>query len=871
MARFHTLAAALASTVCIIGYATPAEAQQRQFNIPAGPLGNVLDAFVVQSGMQLIYKADEFGAAQSPGIRGTHDAKAALQSILKGTGFKSVADSSGAQAIVRSAEGNVRAGDNSASSGGSYAAQSEAIVVTGTHIRGTRPVGVTVVTRDRGDFERLGATSIEEALSDVPQVIASSQRAEFASVSIPNGNGSFDPSLGTGINLRGLGEDSTLTLLNGRRMPRGGQQRVVDISLIPLAAIERIDILLDGASAIYGSDAVGGVVNLITRKNFTGAETRVSAGISSRGDAATYEVSQAAGISNDRGFLFGAGTFERQNAYSTVDRPFFRDTGRTIDFDLQPLSKTSSVFLNGQYEIINNLTLNGSFAYGHRSSAFRGVTGSLTNFSTLFSKNSGTDVGATLGATYSLPNGWNLALNGTYGQNKGARHQTSVPTGFTADDNYTSRIKTVDGILSGRLFDIFNLPASFSMGSSYMGETFRYPKFDLDGSDHSKALFGEFVFPLLPAIDGQRPRARLSIAGRYEKYSKWGHTFDPKIGLELYALRDLLLSGSYGTSFRAPTLVETAPFNAHYVIFNLPDGVGITRTLLLTGNNPDLKPQTSKNLNIDLAYSPRFLPGLHLKGDYFDIKYKNRIQGPLVNFFTALTDPAAADLVFTRAELGTAFDPLVTGFLTAPAGTVSFGCQVVDANGICREPASNIGAIIDERLQNLSRVRTRGFDAEIDYSSHIGADKLGASASATYLLDYKIAIGSSAPPAELASTPYYPVKFRATASVSWQHGLMTLGALLNYVDSYENTLVTPHTRLGAFTTVGLNAQFDLGSSGLMRHGSRLLFNVKNLFDEQPPRLINPGFDPFNPSSMGYDPRNSDPMGRFYRVTFVGNW
>jgi iron complex outermembrane receptor protein len=89
-------------------------------------------------------------------------------------------------------------------------------------------------------------------------------------------------------NLRGLGVSSTLVLLNGRRMANfasPGDAAGVDLNSIPAAAIQRVEVLLDGASSLYGSDAIGGVINFITRKDFRGVDLNVLAGNTSEGGA----------------------------------------------------------------------------------------------------------------------------------------------------------------------------------------------------------------------------------------------------------------------------------------------------------------------------------------------------------------------------------------------------------------------------------------------------------------------------------------------------------------------------------------------------------------------------------------------------------
>ncbi|MCA2981250.1 MAG: TonB-dependent receptor, partial [Myxococcaceae bacterium] len=105
------------------------------------------------------------------------------------------------------------------------------------------------------------------------------------------------------VNLRGLKPASTLVLLNGRRLAPGGTgaDSSVDLSSIPTNVIDRIEVLLDGASAVYGSDAIGGVVNIITVKKFQGAEVSAVGGVSSRGDGQTLDVTGLVGTSTDKG------------------------------------------------------------------------------------------------------------------------------------------------------------------------------------------------------------------------------------------------------------------------------------------------------------------------------------------------------------------------------------------------------------------------------------------------------------------------------------------------------------------------------------------------------------------------------------------
>lgn len=202
----------------------------------------------------------------------------------------------------------------------------ERVEVTGSAIRRVQAetaLPVTVITKR--DIERTGASTVNELLRSLPSADFYDD-GELASNS-PAGSGTAT------IALRGLGSSSTLVLLNGRRLPKdpfsGGG--AVDVNMLPLSAIERVEILRDGASAIYGADAVAGVVNFITKTDYTGIEGRVGFGQSKYGD----------GTEKNIGFSFGAGNLEkdRYNFFFTLDKfdrdPVFRSDraiSRSVDF-----------------------------------------------------------------------------------------------------------------------------------------------------------------------------------------------------------------------------------------------------------------------------------------------------------------------------------------------------------------------------------------------------------------------------------------------------------------------------------------------------------------------------------------------------------
>ncbi|AXU20355.1 hypothetical protein C7W88_16885 [Novosphingobium sp. THN1] len=125
---------------------------------------------------------------------------------------------------------------------------------------------------------------------------------------------------GASINLRGLGTSSTLTLVDGNRLALGAASSIVDISLIPASAIERIEVLADGASAIYGSDAVAGVVNVRLRRGYEGAETSFRVGMAD--GFSEVQASQLAGLRWNSGSLMAAYEFYRRDRLGAQDRDY---------------------------------------------------------------------------------------------------------------------------------------------------------------------------------------------------------------------------------------------------------------------------------------------------------------------------------------------------------------------------------------------------------------------------------------------------------------------------------------------------------------------------------------------------------------------
>jgi outer membrane receptor protein involved in Fe transport len=186
----------------------------------------------------------------------------------------------------------------------------EEVIVTGTRIKrkdftSTSPL----VTISREDFEFSGQPTIEEYLNQMPQV-----QPDFGRTSNNPGDGTAR------VNLRGMGAGRTLVLLNGRRLAPSGVGSAVDINNLPRSILERVEIITGGASTVYGSDAVAGVVNFITRQDYDGLSFDASYSVTGEGDSQVYDANIAYGhnFANGSGniTLFG-GFYERKATFAS--------------------------------------------------------------------------------------------------------------------------------------------------------------------------------------------------------------------------------------------------------------------------------------------------------------------------------------------------------------------------------------------------------------------------------------------------------------------------------------------------------------------------------------------------------------------------
>lgn len=211
--------------------------------------------------------------------------------------------------------------------------EASTIVVTGSNISGVKQVGSESVVLDREAVLATGKSTVADVLRTLPQVQNAAANSFTSSATSGNSQGNANTTRGDSINLRGVGQGATLTLVNGHRItPSGTATAFSEANQVPIAAIERIEVIADGASAIYGSDAIAGVINYVLRKDFDGIELGGSYTFGDYGND-QWTLSGVAGTHWSTGF--GDGNIIATFEYLRRD-PFVRGRNPRLRADQRP-------------------------------------------------------------------------------------------------------------------------------------------------------------------------------------------------------------------------------------------------------------------------------------------------------------------------------------------------------------------------------------------------------------------------------------------------------------------------------------------------------------------------------------------------------
>ena len=267
-----------------------AEAARQAFDVPAGDARPALRQFAAQAKREIVFPVDLVGGLKTNAVKGELTPREAIDTMLAGTGLVAALDQqTGAFAVRRSTplpgpKETARADSTPTTRAESQQAiELDRFEVTGSRLKQTEVEGFSpVIAFEAAFIERSGFGTLSEFLQTLPQNYTG---AATGRLGVPN---DANPTLFTrsagqsGVGLRGLGSNSTLVLIDGRRAPLSGKanpsttppQSFFDVNTIPFGMVERIEVLTDGASAIYGTDAIGGVINIILKKNYNRVEAK---------------------------------------------------------------------------------------------------------------------------------------------------------------------------------------------------------------------------------------------------------------------------------------------------------------------------------------------------------------------------------------------------------------------------------------------------------------------------------------------------------------------------------------------------------------------------------------------------------------------
>ena len=841
------------------------------------------------------------------GIHGTHSARDVLSQLLRDSGLTysqngQIIRVTPTSSMVRSA--NFGAPEVDTISDGPEDTQSSAataeeesteakrktsrndeldeVVVTGTHIAGTGPVGSDLTVYTRTDIDQSGAGTIDEFarqmtenFSSVDTVANAVSNARFATLSDSTSANVFQ---GSSFNLHGLGPTATLTLLNGNRIAAAGSDgSFTDMSQIPLSAIDRIEVLSDGASAIYGADAVAGVVNVITRKDLEGAESTLRYGVATDGGALDRLASQLMGHSWSSGSAFLSYEYDDQGGLDASERSYIPNLGGP--YSLIPESHRNSVLLAGTQSLGTTTTITGNALYSDRDFLSEDTQNSSYYDEGDFNSGHAKQLSAALSLEQGIFEDWVVKVGGNYSNMRQLLGTVSnITGGFTANVNSNetadSKLSDIGALASGSLAQLPGGALKASVGADFRSEQFDSAVVtDFAGEisastvpnlqRHVRSVYGEVFVPIIESdnsIAGVR-RLEASIAGRYDDYTDFGSSRNPKFGLMWEPIAGFDIRGSYGRSFRAPLLsqIGSTPIVSTSPIADPASPTGVSDTVVVEGGNPSLRPETSRSFTGGFDLKPASLPGATVSMNFFHINFTNRVSLPptTTGAVFELSDPALAPFVTRNPPLSE-----VLSYFSKPG--------FVDAVGL---GPSAVQAILLEEYANIGTSVESGLDLNAKYVTSVGPGKLNFSLAIDHLLQDKFQTVYTQPFISVLNNFGDPTKWKGRWGAGWSQGGFTGSAFVNYVNSYPNQLFTPSQRIGAFTTGNLFFSYKTDGTGtsLLRNLTVSL-SVDNVTNEKPPYAQIPQVD-LNPGQLviPFDPGNASPVGRLVSLAVSKRW
>lgn len=868
-----------------------------ELRIPAGPLADGLREVSLRTGVPVIYSEALVAGYSTRGLEGALTPEAALASLLDGTGLEAVPGGGGYVVRARTQ----RPGDSPVRVEPPPqvlpetvpAPEEEAdlrvdrVTVTGTSLRGIAPESSPLQVYSREDILGTGVTTTEQFIRTLPQNFGGGSTEFAAVIGLPNdSNSQFNSTFGTSANLRGLGSRGTLTLLNGNRMaPTSEIGDFIDISMIPLSAIERVDVLTDGASSIYGGDAVAGVMNFVLRDDFDGAETNLLYGRVTQGNMEEYRLSQALGRSWGAGNLLATYEYHDRGSLTLADRPqiaFPQPANplaqvRLEDFDLLPSQRRHSAVLTGRHRVGGNVEISGTGLYSRREANSTTFGGTSTITTANYQAKSEV-VSLALGLTHDLPGRWQGSYRSTYGEVRNREVARNVAPVISVPRLKTtlSEMWTLDMLFDGPVLRMPGGELRAAAGSHYREENFRNA-LEASGTNRQAdrrvgAVFGELHLPFIGADNAMAfmQRLELNLSGRYDDYSDYGSRFSPKAGLVWAVSDSARLRGSYSESFAPPPLGRVGDLGRTAGVMPYANILGIfgveaplpeladMNYLQLVGTAQDLKPETSSTFTFGIDADRSW--GRHswtLRSTYYDISFEGRLGAtPIPGNLNANLAPNIA-----FADPG-AFPEGTVIFFPSQAEidaiTSTFNLPPVLIGGVTG--VENIGIVNSAFLvRNLASTETRGVDLQLGYETDLRGGRLTGGLNTNYIIDFRQQAASTSPVVDAIDTFLNPVALQMRGHAGYRRGGLAGTMFVNYRDSYRTDNSADARSISAWTTVDLTLSYTAGEDApSWLRQTEFSINAINVLDRLPPAT--PTISVYR--ITGFDPTNANPLRRF---------
>lgn len=841
----------------------------REYALEAGTLEAALNQLSRQSQVQIVFRPDMVAGKRSGTVSGQLTWRQALDRLLMGSGleYRQVADKTIViQAIAarpatepRSPEAPKPVPPARAARIDSPVKDVQGLIVTGTRIRGgTTPSPVIKISSEQ--MQQEGFSDLGAVVRSVPQNFAGGQNPGVTSGAGLGGVANQNITGGSALNLRGLGPDATLTLLNGRRLVYSGYVQAIDIGAIPVEAVDRVEIVPDGSSAIYGSDAVGGVANVVLKRQYDGVSIGARYGTATQGGLTSREYTATAGANWSSGGLVA--TWRESSADSIMaDQRSYTDQmsdPNTIYPDIDTSSGLLS--LNQALGDVAELRIDALSTRREQDKYF-----GYPSFYYYYPYDASIWL-VSPSVEFFLPGAWSLTVGGTYGKDKTEFNSYYVDDGVSDADGascYCNDSHSYEIGAEGPLFALSAGDARLAVGIGVRSDEFSSESATtrIAGNEGARYAYAEFSMPLVgPAssIVGIR-RFDFSAAVRTEDYDSFGRVTTPKIGVIYDPNADVTFKASWGRSFKAPTLVQRFETKSAYLWTAAQvggSGYPSDATVLMSyGGNADLDAERARTWSASVAFHPEALPGFESELTWFDIDYIDRVVQPL-NYIQALSNPLYAQSPFVD------FDP--TGDKQAALLAV-YSDLFINYAGAAYDP-SKVVAILSDQYVNAARQRIRGIDLSGSYRLALQDGLLTIRGSASRLTSSQQTSAEQAQ-FDLAGTIFNPAKYKARMGMAWEQGGLSIASFVNYTSGVTSRLFAGTSEKGAsFTTVDATLRYDTAARRNSGGGWVFALSADNLLDRDPPfysvtSVTNPPFDSTNYSAIG----------RYVSVSVARHW